>query len=126
MDYEGSPVCLWEDVMWHPKLEQPLIDKLVEFANPQNQYQDGLRGTATKVLDNYGLDVERKSVGSPDTVVPVWRSAAIFWRNTVSLLMLKANGFKSQEDQEGQPILLRPMATHIEPPHSLPVELEEA
>ena len=31
-DSEGTFRCLWEEAMKHPKLEQPLIDKLVVFA----------------------------------------------------------------------------------------------
>ena len=38
-DYEGNFWCLWEDVMQHPKFDQPLIDKLVEFANPQHHFK---------------------------------------------------------------------------------------
>ena len=40
-DSEGTFRCLWEEAMQHPKLEQPLINKLpvVAFAKPQNQFQ---------------------------------------------------------------------------------------
>ena len=71
-DYEGNFWCLREDAMQHPKLEQPLIDKLVVFANPRHHFQDGLRSAATKILDNYELDVEGNPVRSPaNTIVPV-------------------------------------------------------
>ena len=66
-DYEGNFWCLWEDVMQHPKLDQLLIDKLVEFANPRHHFQDGLRSAATKVLNNYDLDMEGKHVKNPAT-----------------------------------------------------------
>jgi hypothetical protein len=68
-DSEGSYKCLWEDAMQHPKLEQPLIDKMVVLANPRRRFQDGLRSAATKVLNNYELDMEGKSVGGPATTV---------------------------------------------------------
>jgi hypothetical protein len=68
-DSKGSFKCLWEDAKQHPKLEQPLIDKLVEFANRRHRFQDGLRSAATKVLKNYELDMEGKSVGCPATIV---------------------------------------------------------
>ena len=49
---EGSFWCLREDAMQHPKLEQPLIKKLMEFANPQHDhFQSDLRSAATKVLN---------------------------------------------------------------------------
>ena len=48
--------------MQHPKLEQPLIDKL---ANPRkNHFEVGLRSAATKVLNNYELDMEGNPVSS--------------------------------------------------------------
>ena len=64
-DYEGSFWRLREDAMHHPKLEQPLIDKLVVFADPRRRFQVGLRSVATKVLKNYDLDIE----GNPATVL---------------------------------------------------------
>ena len=68
-DSEGTFRCLWEEAMQHPKLEQPLIDKLVVFAKPQDQFQDGLRSAAIKVLTNYNLDMDGIPVRSPATVV---------------------------------------------------------
>ena len=68
-DYEGNSRCLWEDAMQHPKLEQPLIDNLVVFAKSQDQFQDGLRSAAIKVLTNYNLDMDGIPVRSPATVV---------------------------------------------------------
>ena len=39
--------------MLHPKLDQPLIiDRLVELANPERHFRDGLKGAAAKVLNN--------------------------------------------------------------------------
>jgi hypothetical protein len=69
-DSKGSFKYLWEDAKQHPKLEQALIDKLVTvvLANPQDRSQDGLRSAATKVLKNYELDMEGKSVGGPTTI----------------------------------------------------------
>ena len=70
-DSEGTFRCLWEEAMKHPKLEQPLIDKLVVFAKSQDQFQDGLRSAAIKVLTNY-LDMDGIPVRSPTTVVWVF------------------------------------------------------
>ena len=60
-DYEGSFWCLWEDARQHSKLEQPLIDKLVVFANPRCPFQVGLRSAATEVLEIYKLDTEEET-----------------------------------------------------------------
>ena len=54
--------------MQHPKLEQPLIDKLVLLANPRHHFQAGLRSAATKVLNNYELDIEGNPATNPATV----------------------------------------------------------
>ena len=59
---KGTFKCLWEDAKEHPKLEQPLIEKLVVLANPRHGFQVGLRSAAIKVLNNYKLDIDRKSV----------------------------------------------------------------
>ena len=55
--------------MQHPKLEQPLVDKLVVLANPRHIFQVGLRSAATKVLNNYELDMEGNAMRSPATVL---------------------------------------------------------
>ena len=93
-DYEGSFWCLWEDAMQHPKLEQPLIDKLVVLANPRNHFQVGLRSAATKVLNNYELDMEGCPVRSSATVL--WSVATVL-RSTATL-MLNVNGLNSREE----------------------------
>ena len=125
-DYEGGFWRLWEDARQHPKLEQPLIDILVVFANPRHQFQDGLRSAAAKVLNNYELDMEGKPMRSPATVEPA-QSVATVLRSAASL-MFNVNGLNSQEEQ-GHPNLYRPveleLATHVEPPHSYG-EIEEA
>jgi hypothetical protein len=102
-DYEGSFWCLREDAMQHPKLEQPLIDKLVVLAHPRHQFQVSLRSAAAKVLNNYGLDIKGNPLRSPANVL--WRSAAT--------LMLNVSGLNSQE--EDSPVEL---ATRVEPAHS--------
>ena len=55
-DYEGSLWCLREDAIQHPKLGQPLIDKLAVLANPRHNFQVGLRSAATNVLNNFKLE----------------------------------------------------------------------
>ena len=100
-DNKGSFRCLWEDVMQHPELEQPLIEKLVVLANPRHGFQVGLRTAAIKVLDNYELDMERNPVKSPATRAVVWSVATVL-RSAVSSistqlkstasLMLNING----------------------------------
>ena len=57
-DCKGNFWCLREDAKQHPKLDQPLIDKLVELVDPQCHFQDSLRSAATKVLNNYKLNTE--------------------------------------------------------------------
>ena len=105
-------------------LDQPLIDKLVEFANPRHHFQDGLRSAATKVLDNYDLDMEGKHVKSPATVL--WSVSTVL-RSTATL-MLNVNGLKlnNQDSEQGHPNLHRPVDTdtRVEPAHSS-VEIEE-
>ena len=114
-DYEGSFWCLREDAMQHPKLEQPLIDKLVELANPRHNFQVGLRSAATKVLNNYELDVEGKSLRSPATAL--W-NVSTFLRAT----MLNSNGLDSQDSEQGHPDLHTtpgdPTTPRVEPTHS--------
>jgi hypothetical protein len=118
-DYEGNRLCLWEDAMQHPKLEQPLIDRLVEFANPRHHNQVGLRSAATKVLENYELDIEGK---------PVKSSLSSFVSSTTPL-MLNINGPSTgQEPEQGHPNLHSPVVpdTRVEPADSSgEIELEE-
>ena len=121
-DHKGNFSCLWEDEMQHAKLEQPLVDKLVVLANPRHGFQVSLRSAATKVLNNYELDMEGEPVRSPATVE--WsvgsglRSAASFMLNATS----------HREQEVGQPNLHGQMpvelATRVEP-HSTG-EIEEA
>jgi hypothetical protein len=94
-DYKGYHMCLWEDARQHPKLEKPLIDKLVELANPRHRYQVSLRITANKVLKNYGLDIEGrplKSSVSPGLFV-----------NSTTPLMSNVNGPSNHDSQKGHP-----------------------
>ena len=92
-DYEGTFLFLREDAMQHPKLEQPLVDKLVELANLQCHSQV-VRSAATKVLDNYKLDMEGNPLGSPTTVL---ESVAASPRNAATL-MSNDGGLNSQEN----------------------------
>ena len=94
--------------MRRPKLEQPLVDKLVELANPRHQFQVGLRSAATKVLNNYELDMEGNPVRSPATAL--WSVATVL-RNTATL-MLNVNGMNSQEEQ-GHPKFHRPVTVEL-------------
>jgi len=113
-DYEGTLWCLWENAMQHPKLEQPLIasDKLVVLANPGHDFQVGLRSAASKVLNNYELDMEGNPVRSRDTVL--WSVATVV-RGT-AMLMINVSRLNSQE--RGHPELHRPedpaTGTHVE------------
>jgi hypothetical protein len=123
-DYEGSFWRLREDAMQHPKLEQSLIDKLVVFANPRHQFQIGLRSAATKVLNNYELDMDGK---------PVRSSTAVFWSvatvlRSTATLMLNVTGLNSQDSKQGHPNWHRRVDpdTRVEPANSSgDIELEE-
>ena len=64
-DYEGSFWCLKEDARRHPKLEEMLIKKLMVLANPRYRFQASLRSVATKVLNNYQLDIEGNPLTAP-------------------------------------------------------------
>ena len=92
-DYEGTFWCLKEDAMEHPKLEQSLIGKLVELANPQHHSQV-VKSAATKVLNNYKLDMEGNPLRSPTTTD--LENVATFPRNAATS-MSNDNGFNSQE-----------------------------
>ena len=136
-DSGGSFKCLWEDAMQHPKLEQLLVDKLVLFANldlRRRPQEEGLRSAATKVLNNYRMDIEGKSVeGSVRShgVATVLRNAvssvATFFGSAASW-MLNVSGLKKDQ---GRPNLYGPveleLSTHVtvEPPHSSG-DIEEA
>ena len=78
-DCEGNLWCLLEDARQHPKLEELLIHKLVELANPRDKYyQVSLRNAATRVLENFGLDAEGSVVqGDPNLHRPVGQATAI-------------------------------------------------
>jgi hypothetical protein len=95
-DSGGTFRCLWEDVMQHPELEQPLIEKLVVLANPRNGFQIGLRSAAIKVLNNYELDMEGNPVRSPATVV---RGVSTVLRSAVSSVATQLRSNNSQEEQ---------------------------
>ena len=136
-DSEGTGLRLWEDAMQHPKLEQPLIDKLVVYANPRHHFQDGLRSAATKVLNNFQLDMEGNpvrsgEVGSPVTVL---KSVATALRSAVSSVatflksaaswMLKDIGLNTnrQEVQGHQNLSVElELAPHVEPHSSGDIE----
>ena len=122
-DYEGNPRCLWEDAMQHPKLEQPLIDKLVVFADPRRHFRVGLRSAATKVLNNYDLDMEGNPVRSSAAVL--WSVATVL--RSAASLMLNVSGLNTNQDSEkGHPILHRSVdpVARVEPAH-LSGEIEE-
>ena len=117
--------------MQHPKLEQPLIDKLVVIANPRHRFRDGLRSAATKVLINYNLDMKGKFARGPDTIVRRNGVTAVF-RNAVSSVttflrsaaswMLDVSGLiKERPRHTNSPVELE----FIEPPHSSG-DIEEA
>ena len=134
-DSEGTGVRLWEDAMQHPKLEQPLIDKLVVYANPRHHFQDGLRSAATKVLNNFKLDMEgnpvRGEVGSPVTVL---KSVATALRSAVSSVAtflrsaatwtLKDIGLNTNSQEQGHQNLSveLELAPHVEPHSSGDIE----
>ena len=130
-DSKGSFRCLWEDAMQHPKLEQPLIDKLVVIANPQHRLGDGLRSAATKILINYNLDMKGKSAGGPDTIVRRNGVTAIL-RNAVSSVTTFLGSAASRMLNVSGLIKERPRHTNsqvelenVEPPHSSG-DIEEA
>ena len=108
-DYKGTFWCLREDAKQHPKLEQPLIDKLVELANPQRHSQV-VRSAATKVLNNYKLNMEGKPLRSSTIAL---ESVASVPRNAAAST-LKENRLNSQKQGHPEP------TTHVEP--STPVE----
>ena len=130
-DSKGSFRCLWEDEMQHPKLEQPLIDKLVVIANPRHRFRDGLRSAATKVLINYNLDMKGKFAGGPDTIVrrngvtAVLRNAVssvtTFLRSAASWILNVSGLIKERPRHTNSPVELE----FIEPPHSSG-DIEEA
>ena len=103
-DSEGWFMCLWEDKMQHPELEKPLVDKLVLFANldPRHRFHDGLRSAATKVLNNYELDMEGKYVDVParspshGVLRNAVSSVATFFRSAASW-MLVVSGLKKEQ-----------------------------
>jgi hypothetical protein len=121
-DCDGSFWCLREDAMQHPKLEQQLIDKLVELANPRHHFEVGLRSAATKILNNYELDMEGKPAKSPASSA-LW-SVSIPQRTASLMLNVNVN-----QDSEGrwQANLNRPVDpdTRVEPANSSE-EIEEA
>ena len=118
-DREGNLWCLKEDARQHPKLEQPLIRKLVELANPQPGFQVGLRSTATRVLKNYGLDAQGNSRAEKNPASVAWKISTVL-RSAASLTRRLSGGLDKEE--QGHPNLHRPvgLATgkRVEPPHS--------
>ena len=104
--------------MQHPKLEQPLIDKLVDFANPQRHSQV-MRSAAIKVLNNYKLDMEGNPLGPT-----VLESVATDPRSETTST-LNDNDLNRQERGHLEPYRLEDLATYVEPAHSFE-EVEEA
>ena len=120
-DSEGSFMYLWEDTMQHPKLEQPLIDKLVQLANldPRNRFRDGLRSAATKVLNNYELDMEGKSVTVEGPARNIHGVSTVLMN--AALWMLNVSGLIKERQHMNLPVELE----YVEPPHSSG-DIEEA
>ena len=118
-DLEGNLWCLKEDARQHPKLEQPLIRKLVELANPRPGFQVGLRSAATRVLENYGLDAEGNSRAEKNPASVVWKFPTDL-RSAASLTRRLSGGLNTEE--QGHPNLNSPVglatAIRVEPPHS--------
>ena len=118
-DHRGDFWILREDAKRHPKLEQPLIDKLVVLADPRHRFDD-LRSAAIKVLNNYKLDRRGNSLSR----VTVMRSVVTGLMNAASLTRMLGHGARelnSQDSEEqGLPNLQGPveLITRIEPPHS--------
>ena len=114
-DYEGTLWCLREDAMQHPKLEQPLIDKLVGLANHQRHSQV-VRSAATKVLNNYKLDMEGKPLRSLTTVL---ESVATDSRSETTS-MLNDNDLNRQEKEHSDP------ATRVESEEAIELKTRRA
>ena len=57
--------------MQHPKLEQPLIDKLVMLADPRHHFEIGLRSAATLMLNVSGLNSPNQGQGHKNLHRPV-------------------------------------------------------
>ena len=110
-DCEGTFWCLREDAMQHPKLEQPLIDKLVELANPQ-RYSQVVRSAATKVLNNYKLDMEGNPLG------PTALESVATDPRSETTSTLNDNDLNRQERGHLEPYRLEDLATHVESAHS--------
>ena len=119
-DCKGTFMRLWEDAMQHPKLEQPVIDKLVELANPQRHSQV-VRSAAIKVLNNYKLDMEGNPLRSPTVVL---ESVATDPRSETTS-MLNDSDLNRQERGYLESYRLEDLAMHVEPAHSSE-EVEEA
>ena len=106
-DCKGTFWCLREDAMQHPKLEQPLIDKLVDFANPQRHSQV-MRSAAIKVLNNYKLDMEGNPLGPT-----VLESVATDPRSETTST-LNDNDLNRQERGHLEPYRLEDLATYVD------------
>ena len=117
-DSKGTFWCLREDAKQHPKLERPLIDKLVEFVNPQCHFQDGLRSAATKVLNNYQLDMEGNPLESSTTGTTL-ESVATDPRSDAT--MLNVNRWNSQDQGHSElcrrveRVMHEDLTTRVEP-----------
>ena len=109
--------------MQHPKLEEPLIDKLVVIANPRHHFQDGLRSAATKVLNNYELDMEGNPVKSPSSATVLWSISTVLKSTTTLILNInRRNSHDLLEQGYSIPNLQRPVTvdtnTRVEPAYS--------
>ena len=111
-DYKGAWSCVWEDAKKHPELEELLIDKLVELANSERHSQV-VTSAATKVLNNYKLDMQGKPLRSPT----VLESVATYPRSETTS-MLNDNDLNRQERGHIESYRLEDLATHVKPVHS--------
>ena len=111
-DCKGTFWCLREDAMQHPKLEQPLIDKLVQLAKPLRHSQV-VRSAAIKVLNNYKLDMEGKPLRSPTVLECIATDP-----RSETTSMFNDNDLNRQERRHLELYRLEDLATHVEPAHS--------
>ena len=111
-DCKGTFWCLREDAMQHPKLEQPLIDKLVELAKPLRHSQV-VKSAASKVLNNYKLDMEGNPLRSPT----ILESVATDPRSETTS-MFNDNDLNRQERGHLESYRLEDLVMHVEPAYS--------
>ena len=110
-DRKGTFWRMKEDAMRHPKLEQRLIDKLLELANAQHVFQVGLKNAATKVLSNYKLNKEGIPLKSPATVLEIVATDP----REEATWMLNDDGLNNQEQGQSEMYRLEDRAPRVEP-----------